>query len=832
MDRQVLVFMVYFSLFLHGELGKVFGQVTLTFSFMNSLDSSQAFVSRIAQEYSLNTQQVAATAKMFAEGATVPFIARYRKEATGGMDEVQILQVRDRLVQLGDLEKRRDAIIKSLEERKLLTAELKKKVADAETMTRLEDVFAPYRPKRRTRATIAKDRGLEPLADFIWENRESESADVATEAEKFIVEPKSDSEKDEKAIDQNAEAVPTAEDALSGARDIMAERFSDDADCRAELREFFLKESEVSSKVMYGKETEPEAQKFKDYFEWSEPFASVPSHRMLAMRRGEKEGFIFMRIKVDEERALAIMSGRFGVTNTGSCAQQLDLAIADSYKRLLGLSLETECRMMAKKEADIEAVRVFADNLRELLLASPLGQKRMIAIDPAFRTGCKTVVLDAQGSLLFDTVLHFTTSQSQALEATAVLKKMVEKFDIEAIAIGNGTASRETEAAVRAAELPKSVSILIVNESGASIYSASEVAREEFPDKDITVRGAVSIGRRLMDPLAELVKLDPKSIGVGQYQHDVDQSLLKNGLDDTVISCVNGVGVEVNTASRQLLGYVAGLNSAIASNIIAYRTENGPFKTRAELKNVTRLGEVAYEQAAGFLRIRGGEHPLDSSSVHPERYALVEQMASDLGTDVPSLISDGALRKKVDLKAYTSDEVGLPTLKDIMAELDKPGRDPRAQYEIFTFAEGVNKPSDLTTGMKLPGIVTNVTNFGAFVDVGVHQDGLVHISQLADQYVSDPADFVKVGQKVQVTVTEVDLNRKRIALSMKKDADTSGQGQKSKGGGSNRNQNTRRNNDANKSRGGQDGGRGQRGSQRQNESLGGNWFDQALKKSR
>lgn len=814
-----------FYLFLCVEIVNVARSQT-DFLFMKSPDSSHAFVSLIANEYSLNVQQVAATAKMFAEGATVPFIARYRKEATGGMDEVQILNVRDRLVQLGDLEKRRDAIVKSLEERKLLSSELKKKIADAETMTRLEDIFAPYRPKRRTRATIAKDRGLEPLADFIWEHRESSTADVTEEAKKFIVEGKTEEEK--------AEAVPTAEDALAGARDILAERFSDDADCRAELREFFLKESEVSSKVMYGKDKEPEAQKFKDYFEWSEPFNKVPSHRMLAMRRGEKEGFIFMRIKVDEERALAIMSGRFGVTSSGGCAEQLDLAIADSYKRLLGLSLETECRMMAKKEADIEAVRVFADNLRELLLASPLGQKTMVAIDPAFRTGCKTVVLDAQGTLLFDTVLHFTTSHSQALEATSVLQKMVEKFKVEAIAIGNGTASRETEAVVRAAGFSKSVPILIVNESGASIYSASEVAREEFPDKDITVRGAVSIGRRLMDPLAELVKLDPKSIGVGQYQHDVDQSLLKNGLDDTVISCVNGVGVEVNTASRQLLGYVAGLNSGIASNIVAYRAENGPFKNRAELKKVARLGDVAFEQAAGFLRIQGGEHPLDSSSVHPERYALVEQMAADLGADVPSLINDAALRKKVDLKKYTTDEVGLPTLKDIMAELDKPGRDPRAQYEIFTFAEGVNKPSDLTVGMKLPGIVTNVTNFGAFVDVGVHQDGLVHISQLADQYVADPAEVVKVGQKVQVTVTEVDLNRKRIALSMRKDPDIGGQKERSqqsrdnRGGGSHSGGGRRNNSGGNSG-----GGRSQQGGGGRNkDSFGGNWFDQALKKGK
>ena len=725
---------------------------------MSGISSSHPFVSRISSELSLSHQQVAATAKMFSEGATVPFIARYRKEQTGGMDEVKIMEVRDRLQQLTDLEKRREAIVKSLDERKLLSAELKKKVAEAETIIRLEDIFAPFRPKRRTRATMAKERGLEPLADFIWENRENTTADVEPEAEKFIVESKPE----DKTAELNP-AVPTLADALAGARDILAERFSDDAEARADLRQLIEDQGSVTSKVMYGKDTEADAQKFKDYFEWSEPLKDVPSHRMLAMRRGEKEGFLFMRIQADEEAALTMMRGHFGVTNSGPCAEQLDLAIVDSFKRLLGLSLETEFRMKAKKEADVEAVRVFAENLRELLLASPLGQRPMIAIDPAFRTGCKTVALDAQGNLLFDTVLYFTSSQSQAMEAVTMLKKLVEKFGSQAICIGNGTASRETEAVVRAAGLPKSIPIIIVNESGASIYSASEVAREEFPDKDITVRGAVSIGRRLMDPLAELVKLDPKSIGVGQYQHDVDQNLLKTGLDDTVVSCVNGVGVEVNTASRQLLGYVAGLNSGIASNIITYRTENGPFKTRDELKKVPRLGDVAYEQAAGFLRILGGSHPLDSSSVHPERYELVEQMAGDVGCDVPTLIRDADARKKIDLKKYVSDEVGLPTLKDIVAELAKPGRDPRAQFELFTFEEGVNKPADLSEGMKLPGIVTNVTNFGAFVDVGVHQDGLVHISQLADKYISDPAEVVKVGQKVNVTVTEVDLSRNRIA---------------------------------------------------------------------
>ncbi|MBK1831574.1 RNA-binding transcriptional accessory protein [Verrucomicrobiaceae bacterium R5-34] len=789
---------------------------------MSGLSSSHPFVARISGELSLNSKQVAATAQMFSEGATVPFIARYRKEQTGGMDEVQIMAVRDRLVQLADLEKRRDAITKSLEERKLLSAELKKKIADAETITRLEDIFAPFRPKRRTRGTMAKERGLEPLADFIWDNRENPGADVEAEAEKFIVESKPE----DKTAELNP-AVPTLADALAGARDILAERFSDDADARSELRQLIEEQGTVTSKIMYGKDTEPDAQKFKDYFDWSEPLKDVPSHRMLAMRRGEKEGFLFMRIQADEETALTKMRGRFGVSNGGPCAEQLDLAIADSYKRLLGLSLETEFRMKAKKEADIEAVRVFADNLRELLLASPLGQRPMIAIDPAFRTGCKTVVLDAQGNLLFDTVLHFTTSHSQAMEAVEMLKKMVAKFDSKAICIGNGTASRETEAVVRAAGLPKSIPIIIVNESGASIYSASEVAREEFPDKDITVRGAVSIGRRLMDPLAELVKLDPKSIGVGQYQHDVDQNLLKTGLDDTVVSCVNGVGVEVNTASRQLLGYVAGLNSGIASNIIAYRSENGPFKTREELKKVPRLGEVAYEQAAGFLRILGGTHPLDASAVHPERYALVEQMAADLGCDVPTLIRDADARKKIDLKKYVSDEVGLPTLKDIIAELAKPGRDPRAQFELFTFAEGVNKPADLTEGMKLPGIVTNVTNFGAFVDVGVHQDGLVHISQLADKYIADPAEVVKVGQKVNVTVTEVDLNRNRIALSMRSNPEPARQNQRGgERGGDRRSNGPRRNNNGG---GNRNNGGGKRGG---NDSFGGNWFDQALKKGR
>ena len=764
------------------------------------------FVGRIASELKLRDAQVAATAKLLTEGATVPFISRYRKEATGSMDEVAITQIRDRMQQLADLERRRSAIVKSLDERKLLTDDLKKKVNSAETLTRLEDIFAPFRPKRRTRATMAKDRGLEPLADYLWANASQANSGPETEAKKFIVES-----------DDKDKTVATTDEALAGARDILAERFADDAEVKAELREIILKTGTVSSRVLMTKKEDPVAQKFKDYFEWSEPLRDVPSHRLLAMRRGEKEGFLFMRISADEDTALEALRDRFASTDTPakeSADEQIELALTDCYKRLLSLSLETEFRMNTKKEADTEAVRVFAENLRELLLASPLGQKRTLAIDPAFRTGCKTVVLDAQGTLLFDCVLHLTTSASQAREAIMQVKKLVEHYKIEAVAIGNGTASREAEAAVKAAKLPSSIPLVIVNESGASIYSASEVARDEFPDKDVTVRGAVSIGRRLMDPLSELVKLDPKSIGVGQYQHDVDQNLLKGTLDDTVISCVNGVGVEVNTASKQLLSYVSGLNSTIAANLISYRQENGPFKSRAELKKVPRFGDKTFEQAAGFLRIRNASHPLDESAVHPERYALVEQMAKDVNCSVEDLLKSETARKKINLQTYTSAEVGLPTLKDILEELSKPGRDPRKQFELFSFADGVEKPSDLEKGMKLPGIVTNVTNFGAFVDVGVHQDGLVHISQLSDQYVEDPAEFVKVGQKVQVTVTEIDLDRNRIGLSMKSDPDTSpkrqnNQGGQRRGGG---NQNRR------PARQGRSGGN----------NFGGNWFDNAL----
>ncbi len=709
----------------------------------------------IARETGISLSSVSATAKLLADGGTVPFISRYRKEQTGSLDEVQITTIRDRMLQLAELDTRRSAILKSLEERNLLTPELKKKIDAAATLNAVEDIFAPYRPKRQTRATKAIERGLTPLADWLLENQ---SADPAQEAAKFI-----DAEKE----------VPTAADALAGARDIIAERVADDATLRGRVRKIYEEEAVVSSKVMYGKEEDAEAQKFLDYFELSEPLKSIPSHRMLAIRRGEKEGFLLMRVEVPLDRVVQQALPDW-VKSTAESGKQVSLAVEDGCKRLLMPSMETEARLSAKKRADETAITVFAENLRELLLASPLGEKRLLAIDPGFRTGCKTVVLDRSGKLLHHTVLHCTAgSNTQLYEAAVEVTTLMKKYDIEAIAIGNGTASRETEAFVK--KLKVTVPIITVNESGASIYSASDVAREEFPNEDVTVRGAVSIGRRLMDPLAELVKIDPKSIGVGQYQHDVEQRALKTSLDDTVISCVNAVGVELNTASKQLLSYVSGLNSALAENIVAFRNENGAFVSREQLKKVPRLGEKAFEQAAGFLRVRGGAHPLDASAVHPERYALVEQMAADVGCKVEELLTDDDARKKIDLKKYVSQDVGLPTLQDILAELAKPGRDPRKQFELFSFQEGVEKPSDLKVGMKLPGIVTNVTAFGAFVDVGVHQDGLAHVSQLSDKFVRDASEVVKVGQKVQVTVMEVDLPRNRIALSMKSKPDLDGQ---------------------------------------------------------
>jgi uncharacterized protein len=714
-------------------------------------------VLRLAQELNIKVFQIAATAQLFAEGATVPFIARYRKEATGELDEVQVTAIRDRLEQLKAIDERRAAILASLKERNLLTAELEKAINAADSLTVLEDIYLPFRPKKRTRATIAKEKGLEPLAELLF--AQDSATDPVAAAQAYVGrEYVAEDGKNQKS------KIESVDEALAGARDIIAERVSDDKDARARLRAVFQKDAVVSSKVMLGKENDPEAAKFKDYFEWSEPLAKAPSHRVLAMRRGEKEMFLMMRVQLpDEATAFATVQGLF-VKTRNAAADQVALAVQDACKRLLAPAMETEMRLESKKRADEAAIRVFTDNLRELLLAAPLGQRAVLAIDPGFRTGCKVVSLDRQGKLLHNDVIFPDRDTAEAKEK---LSGFVKFFNVEAIAIGNGTAGRETEAFVRTLGLPASIPIVMVNESGASIYSASEVAREEFPDHDLTVRGAVSIGRRLMDPLAELVKLDPKSIGVGQYQHDVDQSALKRSLDDTVVSAVNGVGVELNTASKQLLSYVSGLNAATAAAIVARRNDKGPFKSRAELKDVPRLGPKAFEQAAGFLRIRDGAHPLDGSAVHPERYALVEKMAADIGSTVDELIRDAKVRARIKLENYVTSDVGLPTLTDIMAELAKPGRDPRQKFEAFSFAEGINKPTDLKPGMKLPGIVTNVTAFGAFVDVGVHQDGLVHVSQLADTFVKEPGAVVKPGQKVMVTVTEVDLARNRIALSMR-----------------------------------------------------------------
>ena len=709
----------------------------------------------LAQELNLKVHQVASTAQLLAEGATVPFISRYRKEATGLLDEVQVTAIRDRLEQMRAVDERRASILASLKERNLLNPELEKSILAAVTLTGLEDIYTPFRPKKRTRATIAREKGLEPLADLLF--AQDPATDPVPVASTYV--GRTYMPDDGKNTPQT---IGSVDEALAGARDIIAERVSDDKNARARLRQVYQKTAVISSKVLTGKEAE--AAKFKDYFDWTEPLSKVPSHRLLAIRRGEQETMLMMRVTLPDEFAGQAEIEPLFVRARNPAGEQVRLAVADAVKRLLGPAMETEMRLESKKRADEVAIKVFADNLRELLFAAPLGQKVVMAIDPGFRTGCKVVILDRQGKLLHNDVVY---PDRHAVEAKEKLEGFVKFFQVEAVAIGNGTGGRETEAFVRGLGLAASIPLVMVNESGASIYSASEVAREEFPDHDLTVRGAVSIGRRLMDPLAELVKLDPKSIGVGQYQHDVDQYALKRSLDDTVVSTVNGVGVEVNTASKQLLSYVSGLNAAIAGNIVARRDEKGPFKTRAELLEVARLGPKAYEQAAGFLRIRGATNPLDASAVHPERYPLVERMAADLGVTVADLTRDGKLRAKLKLENYVTDAVGLPTLTDIVAELAKPGRDPREQFEAFSFAEGVSKPEQLKPGMKLPGIVTNVTAFGAFVDVGVHQDGLVHVSQLADSFVKDAASVVKPGQKVMVTVTEVDLPRNRIALSMR-----------------------------------------------------------------
>ncbi|MCF6353091.1 MAG: RNA-binding transcriptional accessory protein [Cyclobacteriaceae bacterium] len=707
---------------------------------------NEAYYSLIATELSVQQIQVQSTVELLDGGATVPFLSRYRKEATGSLDEVQIAAIRDRIEQLRELDKRRAAILKSIKEQGKLTDNLEVSINKAQTMLELEDIYLPYKPKRKTKATIARDKGLAPLATRILDQN---TGDVEEWALAYI--------SDEKG-------VTSVEDALQGARDIMAETMNEDANMRKSLRGLFLKKGVIVSKVFVGKEEA--AAKYRDYFEWTESLAKVPSHRLLAMRRGEAEGFLSLDIKPDEEDAHEIINRTYLKGNTPS-SNQVALAIKDAYKRLLKPSMETEARVNSKLLADEKAIQVFAENLHQLLLSAPLGQKPVLAIDPGFRTGCKVVCLDAQGQLIAHDTIYPNAPQNQIRAAGEIIKAYCKKHNIKAIAIGNGTASRETETFVNNLGLPSSIMVVMVSESGASIYSASKVARKEFPDKDVTVRGSVSIGRRLMDPLAELVKLDPKSIGVGQYQHDVDQSLLKKGLDDVVMSCVNSVGVELNTASSELLSFVSGVGPQLATNIVDYRNEHGAFTSRSTLKKVARFGDKAYEQAAGFLRVRESKNPLDRSAVHPEAYPIVKKMATDTGCTVEELMNNSLKLQSIKLENYKTETIGLPTLKDILSELNKPGLDPRKTFETFSFAEGVETVNDLKTGMNLPGIITNITNFGAFVDIGVHQDGLVHVSHLADKFVSNPVEVVSVQQKVQVTVLEVDLSRNRIALSMK-----------------------------------------------------------------
>jgi uncharacterized protein len=708
---------------------------------------NEKYVARIAQELSIKTKQVRATADLLAGGATVPFIARYRKEATGSLDEVIVTAVRDRMGQLQELDRRRDAILKSLAERELLTAELEEKVLGVESLAVLEDIYLPYRPKRRTRATVAKEKGLKPLAETLFE--QAGQTDPREEATTYV---------------DPGKGVEKVADALAGARDVIAEWINEDPEARRKLRALYTQKGVFRTALIAGKETA--GAKFRDYFDWQEPVAPAPSHRVLAMFRGEKEGFLNLRIAPPEEEALSLLEALF-VRGDGPAVNEVKAAVHDAFKRLLSHSMETEIRAEAKKRSDTEAIRVFANNLREVLLAPPLGQKKVLAIDPGIRTGCKVACLDRQGNLLQTATIYPLGSERERTGAAKKLMELYATHQVEAVAVGNGTGGRETEAFVKDLDLPEAVPIVLVNESGASVYSASKAARAEFPHLDVSFRGAISIGRRLMDPLAELVKIDPKSIGVGQYQHDVNQQTLKESLDDVVMSCVNAVGVEVNTASEQLLTYVSGLGPQLAKNIVAHRHANGALSSRQDLKRVTRLGPKAFEQAAGFLRIRDGHNPLDASAVHPESYPVVAAIAADLGCELDDLIGNDELRKKIDFHKYVSDGVGIPTLEDIFAELVKPGRDPREQFETFEFTEGVEKLGDLRPGMKLPGVVTNVTAFGAFVDIGVHQDGLVHKSQLREGFVKDPYKVVKVNQRVFVTVLAVDLERNRISLSMK-----------------------------------------------------------------
>jgi len=702
------------------------------------------YIHILAMDLNLVPWQVENTLNLLASGATVPFISRYRKEVTGSLDEVQITEIRDQNVRFREFDKRRESIIHSIGEQGKLTDELKEKLESAFSMSELEDLYLPYKPKKKTRASIARDKGLEPLARFILKQQDRE---LNAEAEKYL-----------------NDQVTDTDDALQGARDIIAEHINEDQNARNLVRQKFSRDAVISSRLVKGKADE--GNKYRDYFDFSEPLKRSPSHRVLAMLRGEEEGFLKVTLAPDE---ISVIEGieKLFIKSSGDCARQIATAIKDSYKRLLAPSIETEFRALSKEKADDQAIRVFADNLRQLLMAPPLGQKRVLAIDPGFRTGCKVICLDAQGNLLHNETIFPHQPQQETALASKKINTLVNSYKIEAIAIGNGTAGRETEDFVKKIKFERDVKVFIVSEAGASVYSASKTARDEFPDYDVTVRGSVSIGRRLMDPLAELVKIDPKSIGVGQYQHDVDQAKLKASLDQVVESCVNAVGVDLNTASMHLLTYISGLGPQLAKNIVEYRADQGMFKSREELKKVSRMGPRAYEQAAGFLRIRNGINPLDNSAVHPESYYIVEKMASDLGQPVTDLLRDEILRNKIDIRKYTNDKAGIPTLTDIMSELAKPGRDPRSSIKVFEFSPDVHSIEDVKPGMELPGIVTNITNFGAFVDVGVKQDGLVHISQLADRYISNPGDAVKLHQHVTVRVLEVDVGRKRIQLSMK-----------------------------------------------------------------
>lgn len=711
---------------------------------MTSMEATKN-IRLIAQKLQLHDWQVENTIRLLDDGATIPFISRYRKEVTGSLNEVQLLEIRDEYERLRELDKRREAIIKSVTEQEKMTPELLDKLNRALTLSELEDLYLPYRPKRRTRATIAREKGLEPLALWLLEQRQGSPED---EAEKYL-----------------SDDVGTTDDALAGARDIIAEIVSESEQVRSGLRRVYERDAVITSRVIKGKEEE--GVKFSDYYDWSEPLRRCPSHRLLAMRRGEEEGFLKLTVMPGNEEEVMKVIERVFVKANNASSSEVRKAAGDSWDRLLAPSMETEFRKSSKEKADEEAIRVFADNLRQLLLASPLGEKSVLALDPGYRTGCKVVCLDPQGTLLQNDTIYPHPPQNETAKSVSRLLSLIEKFSIEAIAIGNGTASRETEDFVRQ-YIPsdKGIKIFVVSEAGASVYSASRTARDEFPDHDVTVRGAVSIGRRLMDPLAELVKIDPKSIGVGQYQHDVDQGRLQSSLDEVVISCVNAVGVEVNTASPHLLTYVSGLGPQLAQNIVEYRAQNGPFRSRRELAKVKRMGDKAFEQSAGFLRIRNAANPLDASAVHPESYHIVEKMASDMGCSVKDLMTDTEKRRSIKPEKYVTPATGLPTLKDIMEELAKPGRDPRAAIQEFSFAD-IHTIDDVKEGMVVPGIVTNVTKFGAFVDIGVKQDGLVHVSQIADRYVEDPSKVVKLHQQVTVRVLNVDLQRKRIQLSMK-----------------------------------------------------------------